>query len=666
VSCRRVFLRPPLYEPTHSKYEFDNSGSDVAVSGLVGVWNFDERPVEPELLDGLMAPVAHRGPDGLHWWAEGSVALGCAQMKVTPESSTEVMPLVGRSGAVLVWDGRLDNREELFSMLRDTSPDVTPACPDPVLVMAAYERWGDRFPERLNGDFAIAVHDRAVRRLLLVRDAMGLRPLYWFQSGATALFSTQIGSILAHPSVTRRPNRDLLAEHFLLGPPQVASKSATFFEGINRVPEGGIVVLYGSNARQRQYWDFDKRASVRIASFEEGVEAFREHFSRAVERRLRVASKPIVAVSGGLDSSSIYGLAQRLHLRDPRRFPETLGVNQESRVGSPADEREFIRAIESMYGGEITRVVTSTSNMVPSLAESVRVAESPVAAPLWFDIEPLYRKAAAAGSRLLLNGQFGDEVVFDEGYLVDMTRRLLFSQVRAHLDEYPRWWIGADRAVFSRAFRAELARSVVPSVMALPLRRLRTAAGRPRPRCDWWAGDLRKRLSTAQLQRYPRRGEFASWHTRSIYSTVRSVRSSMVVDLLNKAAASSGMELAMPFLDRDLVGFLMAIPGEYLSFDGVPRAILREAMRATIPDIVADRRWKGDFSHRVSEGMGSDLRLAAVRLRDRSLAGEAGILDARAIEQHLSGWLADGELTYRSSRCLTEALGVEFWVEQFL
>ena len=188
------------------------------MSGIVGAWSFDGKPLGPKLLDDLMSPVAHRGPDGLRWWAEGPIAMGCAQLKVTPESETEVMPLLGRNGAVLVWDGRLDNRQELVSTLRNTSPDVTPTCPDPVLAMAAYDRWDDRFPERLNGDFALAIYDRVGQRMLLVRDAMGLRQLYWAQSGTGLVFSTQIGSILAHPGVSPQPNRDLLAEYFLLGP----------------------------------------------------------------------------------------------------------------------------------------------------------------------------------------------------------------------------------------------------------------------------------------------------------------------------------------------------------------------------------------------------------------------------------------------------------------
>ena len=171
-----------------------------------------------------------------------------------------------------------------------------------------------------------------------------------------------------------------------------------------------------------------------------------------------------------------------------------------------------------MYGVEIPRVATTPANMMWAMAESVRVTEGPLGSPQWFDVEPVYKKAAETGSRLLLTGQFGDEMVWDEGYLVDMVRHLSFREVRAHLREYPRWWIGPDPNDFPREFRSELARSLVPGPLAPQLRRLRVLAGRPRPRTDWWASDLRKRLATTQLQRYPRRGEFASWHGRNMYS----------------------------------------------------------------------------------------------------------------------------------------------------
>ena len=125
-------------------------------------------------------------------------------MRVTPESLTETQPLAGPSGAVVVLDGQLDNREELLSLLRG-APGIAPDSPDPALVLAAYAKWGERFPEYLNGDFALGIYDPCRRQLLLARDAIGLRPLYYYRTGDIFLFGSEIEALLARPrSLPRR------------------------------------------------------------------------------------------------------------------------------------------------------------------------------------------------------------------------------------------------------------------------------------------------------------------------------------------------------------------------------------------------------------------------------------------------------------------------------
>src|ERR1041384_3461505 len=123
-----------------------NSDPERAVSGALGVWNLDGRPVDPSLLGRMSVALKHRGPDGEDSWISGPVGLAAQLFRVTPESVGERQPAVSCSGTVLVFDGRLDNREELVAAL----PGVSPGAPDTTLVLAAHAAFGDRFPERLN------------------------------------------------------------------------------------------------------------------------------------------------------------------------------------------------------------------------------------------------------------------------------------------------------------------------------------------------------------------------------------------------------------------------------------------------------------------------------------------------------------------------------------
>ena len=253
--------------------------------------------MEAGLLSRLSEPLAHRGPDGEGQWIEGPVGLACQLMRVTPESLHETQPLVHPSGAVIVFDGRLDNREELLGLLKGAWGAET-ASPDPALVLAAYVAFGEGLAERLNGDFALAIYDPPRHRLLLARDAIGIRPLYYCRTGDTFLFASEIKAILAHPGVSPQPNDDVIAEFIFGGPGQAGTN--LFYRGVRPAPgpSGGPDPPW---ICLRRYWDFDPTRQIRSWFFSEYAEAFQHHIQRsggaAAPQRLSGGS---VQVSGGL------------------------------------------------------------------------------------------------------------------------------------------------------------------------------------------------------------------------------------------------------------------------------------------------------------------------------------------------------------------------------
>ena len=180
------------------------------MSGIGGIWNLDGRPVDDRLLARLSATLAHRGPDGEGRWIDGPVGLICQALKVTPESLHETQPVVRPSGTVVVFDGRLDDRNDLRALVDDHA-NATISVTDAELVAAAYDAFGESFLKHLNGDFALALFDGRRRTLILARDAIGLRPLYYHRTGETILFASEIKFILAHPETRTQPNGELLA-----------------------------------------------------------------------------------------------------------------------------------------------------------------------------------------------------------------------------------------------------------------------------------------------------------------------------------------------------------------------------------------------------------------------------------------------------------------------
>lgn len=624
----------------------------------------DGGPIDPELLPQMMQPLSHRGLDGIDWWSTGSIALGCAQNKVTPESREEVQPLI-LENKVLVWDGRLDNRSSLIASLRGTMA-LAANTPDNVLVIAAYERWGgDRFVERLLGDFALALFDARLGELFLARDAIGPRPLNWFRAGDTVAFSSQIRSLLAHPLARARPNRDLLAEFFLMGPPQADSPLATFFEDVHSVAAGHVVRFKEGDerTRYRRYWDFEGIQQLQSSSFAEYTDGFRFHFERSVERRLRSAHPVAVSVSGGLDSSSILCTALHLARRSPH-MPQIHGVTLAGEPGTPRDETVFVEEIERLYEIEVARVPATTPRAFAAMRDEVTVCEGPQLTVQWQNTGAILAREREVGARVALTGVGGDEMVFERSYLIDLIDHLRWGTAWRHLREYPKWDARHQRW-FDREFLKLMATEHVPARLIPAFRRLRAITGRPTPHLEVWASDLRRRSIAGRQASVGSRRDFPSVNARSIYRTVRSLYWVGILERDNQEAAAHGLELAHPIFDRDLVSFLMSVPGHYLSYRGVPRSIMREGMRPVLPPAIADRSTKAPFGHSFGAAFESEIGEITSYLAGPIASAKAGMLDDTARKALPAVLAGAGRGEPGPGRALADLLKIELWLTTY-
>ena len=626
------------------------------MSGIVGIWNLDGKPVEREVLARMSATMAHRGLDGEEMWIKGPVGLACQLLRVTPESEKETQPLVGPSGTVVVFDGRLDNREELLESLKD-SYQVSSSSPDPDLVLAAYEAFGDRLPERLAGDFALGLFDRARQQLMLARDVMGIRPLYYGRIRETFLFGSEIKALLAHPDVSAKPNDDTLANFFLSN---VRDPKMTFFEGISSLPPAHMAFLTPDGLRTLRYWDFDSAACIRIGSFGEYAEGFHHLFEQAVRRRMRSANPIAVSVSGGLDSSSILCMGETLARREPGVLAP-LGISYTSPEGSPSDERGFLVDIENKYGSTIHRVPFGPAELVDGSKEAVWHLEVPWLDEQWENIRIFHHTIKRLGARVVLTGHWADQVLFPPGYLIDLFRCLEWRKIRTHLDEFGLWQTDTDPRFFSRGFFINFVKYHLPKALYPLVRRLRVKRNRP-----WYSKALHRCAFRHAWQQPVNGWAGPSVHATSLYEQVRSAHQVLCMEWNNKMASMHGLEMTYPFLDRDLLSFLMAIPGEVLTWNGVPKALLRTAMGDVLPEAIVHRRWKADFSHLVNETVKRDFHRLVQCLDHQGEAVKRGYVRGDVIiknKEVLHGQLSGPtcEVAWR----LSDLLGFELWLRVF-
>jgi asparagine synthase (glutamine-hydrolysing) len=556
------------------------------MSGLAGVWNLDGKPVDRADVAALASAIAHRGPDGCGIWVAGAAGLACQLLRVTPESATEHQPAIDSRAMVLTFDGRLDNRTELLALI---APAVVSADdPDSTIVLAAWRMWGNSFLSRLQGDFALALFDPRAQTLILARDAVGCRPLYYWANGRRFVFASEVKAILAHPEVPRKPNEDLLADFALLERLPYDDEAATFFQGIHAVRPGHAIRITPERISSESFWDFNPRMQVRYATYDDYTADLRERLIQAVKRRLRSRHPIAVSVSGGLDSSIVLCIADDLR-RAGASAASLLPVSYTPQEDPTTEENRFIELLESTRSLHVHRLPAGEPGDTAQLTHAAWLSEWPRFDDEWFVQRPMLELARAHGARTILTGHWSDQILFVTGYLSDLFRRLAWRRVAAHLNEYASWFVDADPGYFTSRFRRELSLNLTPHSVRAALRPWHSAIARRR------VDPLASHALASRLTRCrPRmnRPKSATAHARDLYQAIRGTSHRLQFEADAKLAASCSLESVTPFLDRDVISYLMSIPGDMQNRDGVPRALLRDAMRGIVPDAILRRRWR--------------------------------------------------------------------------
>ncbi len=634
------------------------------MSGIVGLWNLDGRPVDSLILSAMSEALRHRGRDGERQVVTGSLGLAHRHLWVTPEEVGERQPLVGRQGTLLVLDGRVDNRDELIARL-----DLPRTASDAACVLRAFEAWGEAALERLNGDFALALYNPTRQSLWLARDPIGLKPLHYHHGASFFAFASEIKGILPHPSVRCRPDEDGVADYLLLGWRPVDRPDITCFSRIRTLPPAHILRVTPRGAETpRRYWDFDPGLAIRLRTFDEYAEGFRERFGEAVRRRVRSAYPVAVSVSGGLDSSSIFCQAEAARrASDAAPCPAVLGFSYTGPEGSTSDERRYLEEIERAYGVRIDRIAAAPLLGLMEGAElQARHSEAPLLDSLWQITHAIQQAAGAQGARRFVTGHWGDQMLHGTAYLVDLIRGFAWGTARRHLKAFDRWFQPDEARNLRKQVAFDLVRYHVPGAFLPVLKWFRRRVshldvGRP-----WLAPTFRARALRGANRPATVGRRLRSAHARALYLEARMKYSVQCMEWNDKIAALHGLDYAAPFLDRDLIQFLMAVPGEVQSTDGVPRALVRAGLAGILPDAIRRRRWKADYSEPVNLGAARDLAVARALFADSPRSVAWAYVDQARVDAELAALaprLAGPDCV--ASWELTDLIGLESWLRVF-
>ncbi|HEV2705046.1 MAG TPA: asparagine synthase (glutamine-hydrolyzing) [Pyrinomonadaceae bacterium] len=560
--------------------------------GIVGVAGDLSRAESLRVVQKMNDAILHRGPDDEGAWAQDGFAFAMRRLSIIDLAGGHQPMWDEQSGLGVVFNGEVYNYRALRRRLEDRGQRHWATQSDTEVVLRSLVEAGERAVQDWNGMFAVAAWNKVENSLLLIRDRLGVKPLYYFWDGRTLLFASELKAILASGLVERRVNRqavwDYLTFRYVPGPESV-------WEGVRKLPPGHLLRFKaGGEPEDVCYWESSAVADEREKlSEEETDKEFAALFLDAVELRLVASDVPVgVFLSGGLDSSAIAAAAVELGHRNFHTF--SVGFDE----GGYYSELPYARQVAEHVGAQYHEVVVNRREFLDALPEVIYAADEPLAD---LTLVPLLAvsRLARRDVKVVLSGEGSDEIL--AGYNLDQMERE-WDRVRT-LQRVPRTLLETGAALSKLGLPASFQRRA-EKLAAVPLGDWNISA-RPhitryfdqRDKHQLWPGaDGRdsERILSEQYAAAPSRDPLQQLLT--VYQ-----KSWLVEDLLMKAdkmTMATSLEARTPFLDYRLVEWANRQPNsvkvkrigrkEYRT-----KNVLRRFCASRLPETVLERPKRG-------------------------------------------------------------------------
>lgn len=555
--------------------------------GIAGVYNFDGQPVEENLLLEMGRLIEHRGPDDQGVYSQGGVGLVNRRLAIIDLSQSGHQPMSNAEGDIwITYNGEVYNFPEIRRELENKGYRFRSGT-DTEVILYAYQEWGLDHCKKLRGMFAYAIWDARIRRLILVRDRLGQKPLNYALTPSGLVFGSELRTLFLYPEVQRKV--DLNAIHaFLMRVYVPAPLSA--FEGIHKLPPAHYLVAEEGELKIERYWELDFGENWH-ASEPEYCEALIEHLDKATHMRL-ISDVPLGAfLSGGIDSSAVVGLMSRHSPRPVKTF--SIHFEEEE-----FNETPYARQVANYFGTEHQEfsVRPDAMKVLPDLVWHFGEPFGDYSSIPTYYVSKLARQHVT----VVLSGDAGDEDF--AGYNRYRTAQML--------DIY---------RMLPEAIRKNMIPNLLKSLGFLSGRqqtfdRLATVAQRgavplvkdyfysysfftPEAAAELWRSDWAETIQQdflpshleGQLSRFKGNNTLERWQFLDFESYLPD-DINVKVDI---ASMANSLEVRSPFLDHELVEFAAKLPAGVKRKGGVGKYILKKALEPMLPHDVLYRKKHG-------------------------------------------------------------------------
>ncbi len=577
--------------------------------GIYGQLNFTA-PAEPGAhLPAALAALTHRGPDEEGSWCNDRVALGMRRLSIIDLAGGQQPIWNEDRRCCIVYNGELYNYLDLRPTLQARGHRFRTQS-DTEVILHAYEEWGVDCLQRLNGMFALAIWNERTQTLLLARDRIGEKPLYYYEeAGQRLLFGSEIKALLTDPTVPREVDLGGL-RNFLTFGHAVAPKS--IYRGINKLLPGHYLLARNGRSEIRQYWDVERAARVagngttpaNVSDPEQYITEILTLLDDSVRRRM-IADVPVGAfLSGGVDSSAVVALMQ--HHTDTPIKTFSLGFQADDSYNELSDARR----VAAHFGTEHHELQVTHIDLIETLHTLIHHYDEPFGDPAGFPVY-LLSQLASQQVKVVLTGDGGDELF--GGY-----RRYVADQAAGLYQRLPAPLI--QRWIPALAARLPRSRSIKQLAQTL-------AVADPAERYATWLtlftpqmqANLLQPAFHAALTEYdpvvPFRHDyrrFADRHTADhlnqlMYIDLKRWLADVYMEKTDKATMACGLEARLPLLDHRLVELAFQMPSRYKIRGGETKYLFKRAIHPLIPAFVL-KKPKHGFSVPIDPWFRGELR----------------------------------------------------------
>jgi len=615
------------------------------------------RTIDEGTLARMRDAMEHRGPDGAGSYIDGNVGLGHRRLSIV-DINRGHQPMSNEDGSVwITFNGEIYNHRDISPGLEARGHVYRSVC-DTETILHLYEERGPRVVEELRGMFAFAIWDRGRNRLLLARDRVGIKPLYYaLTEDGCIYFASEIKAIIESGGVRPELNYAVLSDYAANRAP---SGEETLFRGIRRLPPGHTLVWSEGKVEINRYWDVSFAKAEHDLSDREYVERFTELFEESVRLRL-MADVPLgMFLSGGIDSSAIASVMSRM-VGEPIK---TFSVAFEE---LEANELKYAREVAYAYGTDHHEIVVSPDQFFDALPALVYQEDEPIAHP---SSVPLYfvSRLAADHVKVVLTGEGSDELLAGYGKYFTTVYNLAFGRAYERaLPKGMRSWLrrkieGMDGASRTRQRLARTFLCVSPDIESIYFDNFSVFSLGMQERL--FSADTRARMggsyAYSAVAGHLERSDAVALVDQLLAADLKTYLQELLMKQDQMSMAAS-VESRVPFLDHKLVEFASALPVRMKLRGMTTKHILRESMRDRLPKAILTRKKMG-FPVPVGDWLRGRYRYILDEYVLSARARERGIFN----ESFVSELIARHEAGENHSERLWALVNFEMWQRQFL